>query len=111
MATPGGVVVTAPLPPPPPQLAAHTVIKKIAVIRANVAVNIEIPIYTALLELLSHTRRLLATTDTLPDHLLSNRSVGISRRGEATGAPAGFLRSESANRQKTGHRLCQNCGQ
>lgn len=55
MVTPGGVVETvlplaAPPPPPPPQLAAHTAIKKIAVIRENVAVVIEMPIYTALLK-------------------------------------------------------------
>jgi hypothetical protein len=78
MVGPGGVVVTAPPPPPPPQLAAHTVIRKIAVIRANVAVNIEIPFYTALLESLSHTRRLLATTATLPNHLLSNQCWDLS---------------------------------
>jgi hypothetical protein len=37
-----------PPPPPPPQLAAHRVIRRIAPMRAKVAVNIEIPILTAL---------------------------------------------------------------
>jgi hypothetical protein len=67
IATPGGGgELPAPLlppfpPPPPPQLAADKAIKKIVVMRTNAAVNIEIPIFTALLERLSHTRRPLAT--------------------------------------------------
>jgi hypothetical protein len=84
----GGLEVPAPVllafpPPPPPQLAAHRAIKRIVVIRANAAVNIEVPIFTALLQLLSHNRRLLATIAMLPNRVLSNQSFNVMSKPAA----------------------------
>jgi hypothetical protein len=83
----GGLELPAPVllafpPPPPPQLAAHRAIKRIVVIR-NAAVNIEVPIFTALLQLLSHNRRLLATIAMLPNRVLSNQSFNVMSKPAA----------------------------